>query len=95
MPAILKVLEGEPKVMLHCAACSQELAKGMWRPPQRAISQWISSEMTIIPREWQKRARRASVSLSQSIPAGLCGLERISIRHLSSQTCSRFSKSIE
>ena len=54
MPAMLNVFDGAPKVMLHCAASSLTEAKGMWRLPNNAMSQWISSEMTMMPRSWQK-----------------------------------------
>lgn len=95
MPAMLNVFDGAAKVMLQAAASGLTVAKGICLSPQRAMSQCISSEMTIIPREWQKVARRRNVSASQSMPAGLWGLESIRSLHLSSQTDSRLSKSIE
>lgn len=94
IPAMLKVFDGAPKVMLHAAASGETLANGMCLLPNRAMSQWISSEMTIMPLLWQKDARRSRVSRGHTIPAGLCGLESMSILHLSSHTASRFSKSI-
>ena len=95
MPAMLKVLDGEPKVMLQAAASLQTLAKGMCLLPKSAISQWISSEMTTIPLLKQNCASFSSVCLSQTMPAGLCGLDRMSSLHLLSQTWARLSKSIE
>ena len=95
MPAILKVFDGAPKVMLHCAAFSDAVAKGTCLLSQSAMSQCISSETTIMPRSWQKSASLVSVSLLHTMPAGLWGLERMSTLHLSSATSARLSKSIE
>ena len=39
MPAMLNVLVGAPKVMLHRAAASETEAKGVWRLSHRAMSQ--------------------------------------------------------
>lgn len=44
------------------------------------MSQWISSETTTTPRRSQIAASRRSVSSGQTMPAGLCGLERSSSR---------------
>jgi len=95
MPAMLNVLVGAPKVMLHRAAASETEAKGVWRLSHRAMSQWISSETTSMPRSSQKAASRRSVSGSQTMPPGLCGLESSSRRHRSSATRANWSKSIE
>ena len=71
IPAMLNVFEGAPNVMLHAAASGDTLANGICLCPNNAMSQWISSEITIMPLLWQKDARRSRVSRDHTIPAGL------------------------
>ena len=93
-PAMLNVFDGAWNVMLHSAASSDTVAKGMWRLPNNVMSQCISSLTTMMLWSWQKRASRVSVLRSQHIPAGLWGLLMRSMRHLASHTSSRFRKSM-
>ena len=93
-PAMLKVLVGAWKVILFSRAASLTEANGMCLCPKMAMSQCISSLMTRIFLFLQKSASLTSVLRSQHIPAGLWGLQRMRMRHLSSAILSRLSKSI-
>ena len=91
---MLKVLVAETRVTVFAAEAAETAAIGVWRCPGSTRSLWISSLTISTPRARHISASRWSVSGSHTLPTGLCGLQRTSIRVPSSMTFSRPSRSI-
>ncbi|API74836.1 hypothetical protein AC251_09860 [Ralstonia pseudosolanacearum] len=93
-PARLKVLLAEVHVRLCAAKRGSREAKGMCRRDgARTKSWWISSAITRMP--WRRQispiVRRSSSD--QTLPVGLCGLERMNSRVSSRMACSKIAAS--
>ena len=75
-PAMLNALVGARHVTLTRAHVSDAAANGTYAKPGSVRSQWISSETTVTRWRSASSPMRASVSRSQILPTGLCGLHR-------------------
>ncbi len=94
-PAMLKHLVGAIAVTLILRQVSETPAKGTYSFPGSAMSQWISSEITVTPYFAQSSPTLESSSFVQMRPTGLCGLQRIMSEVCGSASFfSRSSKSI-
>ena len=75
-PARLKVLVAATQVIRRSAISGAAVMVGVCLAPSKTRSQWISSETRIRSCSAQKAASARSSSADQTVPPGLCGLQR-------------------
>src|SRR3954467_2186264 len=75
-PARLKVLVAATQVISLSAISGAATSVGVCFAPAKTRSQWISSETRIKPRSAQRVANARISSGDQTLPPGLCGLQK-------------------
>ena len=93
-PAILNVFVGAVQVREIFAISSDNVAVGVCTYPPRTRSAWISSETMRMLFSRQISATWDNSSWVQTLPTGLCGLQRMRRRVLLSMDLLRWSRSM-